>query len=100
MGLGMYIYQGETDNPNAEVSYEVKSPDGESKKTADLAMLAGIFLTFMKGRDLDSLRQFWAMNKDPLEQLERLDPENYKSVYDAFMKKASELQGDDNGVSE
>jgi len=100
MGLGMYIYQGASENPNAEASYEVKSPDGDSKTTADLAMLADIFLTFMNGRDLNSLRQFWAMNKVPLEQLERLDPENYKSVYDAFMKKASELQGDDNGVSE
>lgn len=95
MGLGMYIYQGASDNPNAEAYYEIKSPEGESEKTTDLGMLADIFLTFMKGRDLESLRQFWAMNKTPIEQLEKLDPGNYKRVLDAFTAKANELKGDD-----
>jgi len=99
MGLGMYIYQGETDNPNASPSYEIKSPEGKSEKTEDLSSVADIFLTFMAGRNLDSLRKFWTMNKTPLEQMERLDPGNYKRVFDAFTAKANELKGDDDGVS-
>jgi hypothetical protein len=99
MGLGMYIYQGEVGNPNAAPSYEIKSPDGKSEKTEDLNSLADIFLTFMGGRNLESLRKFWTMNKAPLEQLENLNPENYKRVFDAFTAKAKELKGDEDGVS-
>jgi hypothetical protein len=96
MGLGMYIYQGETINQNAPLQFEVKSVSGESEKTEDLSGLKEVMLKFMVGPDgtttLNNLRQFWAINKTPLEQMERLDPESYKSVYDAFMKKAEELK--------
>jgi hypothetical protein len=96
MGLGMYIYQGETINQNATLQFEVKSVSGESEKTEDLSGLKDVMLKFMVGPDgtttLNNLRQFWAINKTPLEQMERLDPESYKSVYDAFMKKAEELK--------
>ena len=95
MGLGMYIYQGETDNPNSSKSYDVKTPEGKAEKVEDLIGLANIFTTFMEDRDLDSLRSFWAMNKSALEDLERLDPDNYKRVFDAFTAKANELKGDE-----
>jgi len=95
MGLGMYIYQGESENPDSSKSYDVITPEGESERVEDLSTVAEVFITFMEGRDLDSLRNFWAMNKAPLGDLERLDPENYKRVFDAFTKKANELKGDE-----
>jgi hypothetical protein len=94
MGLGMYIYQGESSNPDSGLV--VSSPDGtkETFEKDNLVGVANVLITFMEGRDLDSLRQFWAMNKQPLEHLETLDPENYKRVFDAFQAKAKELKGD------
>ncbi len=92
MGLGMYIYQGETHNPDAKHEYEVKSVDGKAEKTEDLSVVAELLIKFMDGRNLDSLRQFWAMNKQPIGHLETLDPDNYKRVFDAFTKKADELK--------
>jgi len=92
MGLGMYIYQGETANPNSPRSYEVQDVSGKTEKTEDLSLVAEILLKFMDDKSLDSLRQFWAMNKQPIGHLEKLDPDNYKRVYDAFTKKAAELK--------
>lgn len=96
MGLGMYIYQGEATNENAALSFEVKNVSGKSERTEDLSVLKDMILKFMVAPDgsttLNNLRQFWAMNKTPIDQLEKLDPESYKSVYDAFMSKAEELK--------
>jgi len=94
MGLGMYIYQGETMNPDAPVSYTVQDNEGNKDQVTDLTAVANIILTFIQGNDktLDSLRQYWAINKQPIEQLENLDPDNYKRVYEAFTAKANELK--------
>jgi len=94
MGLGMYIYQGETMNPDAPVSYTVQDSEGNKEQVADLTAVADIILTFIQGNDktLDSLRQYWAINKQPIEHLENLDPDNYKRVYEAFTAKANELK--------
>ena len=92
MGLGMYIYQGEATNPDAKHVYEVRSVDGKTEKTEDLAFVAELLIQFMDGRTLDSLRQFWAMNKQPIGHLETLDPDSYKRVFDAFTTKAEDLK--------
>ena len=94
MGLGMYIYQGETINPDAPVSYSVQDTEGNKEQVTDLTSVADIILTFIQGNDktLDSLRQYWAINKQPIEHLENLNPDNYKRVYEAFTAKANELK--------
>jgi hypothetical protein len=46
----------------------------------------------MADKDLDSLRQFWAINKEPIGHLEKFDPENYQRVLSTFTEKANELK--------
>lgn len=101
MGLGMYIYQGSTENPDTKKTYEVKDLEGNTQIVDDLSSLKDIFLTFMtdiNGKtSLQELRQFWAMNKKPLSDLEKHRPEDYKVVYDAFMTEAGKLKETENG---
>jgi len=94
MGLGMYIYHGQESNPDAPVFYTVQDDEGNKDTVEDLSMVANILITFIEGNDksLDSLRQYWAINKQPIEQLENLDPDNYKRVYEAFTNKANGLK--------
>ena len=94
MGLGMYIYQGESSNPDSAISVHAGDGTQEDFDRTDLNSVAEVLITFMANRDLDSLRQFWAMNKQPLEHLEQFDPTNYKRVLDAFKAKAEKLKGD------
>ena len=94
MGLGMYIYQGEKSNPDSAIAVYAGDGTQEDFERTDLNSVAEVLITFMANRDLDSLRQFWAMNKQPLEHLEKFDPTNYKRVLDAFKTKAEELKGD------
>jgi len=94
MGLGMYIYQGEKSNPDSGIAVHAGDGTEEVFEKTDLNAIAEVLITFMANRDLDSLRQFWAMNKQPLEHLEKLDPSNYKRVLDAFKAKADELKGE------
>jgi hypothetical protein len=101
MGLGMYIYQGESENPDTKKTYEVKDLSGNTQHVEDLSLLREIFLKFMTDSDgntsLQELRQFWAMNKKPLSDLEKLAPADYKAVYDAFMSTAEKLKETENG---
>ena len=101
MGLGMYIYQGESENPDAKKTYEVKDLQGNTQHVEDLSLLREIFLKFMTDPDgntsLQELRQFWAMNKKPLSDLEKFAPQDYKVVYDAFMSTADKLKETENG---
>jgi hypothetical protein len=94
MGLGMYIYQGEKSNPDSAISVHAGDGTQEDFDKTDLNSVAEVLITFMGNRDLDSLRQFWAMNKQPLDHLEQFDPDNYKRVFDAFQSKAKTLKGD------
>jgi hypothetical protein len=94
MGLGMYIYQGEKSNPDSAISVHAGDGTQEDFDKTDLNSVAEVLITFMANRDLDSLRQFWAMNKQPLDHLEQFDPDNYKRVLDAFKAKAEKLKGD------
>jgi hypothetical protein len=101
MGLGMYIYQGESENPDTKKTYEVKDLQGNTQHVEDLSLLREIFLKFMTDPDgntsLQELRQFWAMNKKPLSDLEKFAPQDYKVVYDAFMSTAEKLKETKNG---
>ena len=99
MGLGMYIYQGEKMNPDAVK--ELVVTDGESKVDRipedKLKVVSDVLLEFMTGYedDINKLRHFWALNKQPIDHLEKFDKPNYKRVFDAFMKKANELKGEE-----
>ena len=96
MGLGMYIYQGEIRGPTelSVTATDLETGDIKTEKvsTEDLSHVADIFVTFMGGRTLDGLRQFWSQNEQALTQLETLDPEQHKRVKDAFMKEAESLK--------
>lgn len=94
MGLGMYIYHGLKENPESPVSYKVVDTEGDEKVAEDLSTVAEILITFIEGNDknLDSLRQYWALNKQPLDHLETLDPDNYNRVLKVFTDKANKLK--------
>lgn len=97
MGLGMYIYHGLKEHPEAQESsqqFVVKSPTMGEKEVpkTDLWQVAQVLMVFMEGHDLDGLRQYWAINKQPLEHLEKFAPDEYKEVFEAFQEMANELK--------
>ena len=69
---------------------------GKTQKTTDLTLVADILMTFMDGNavTLDSLRAYWASNKQPLDHLKEFDSKLYDMVYNKFMEKAGELKKD------
>lgn len=96
MGLGMYIYQGETTNPDAPVTVSVTDINGEVIVTDVMSTVADVLITFIKGNDsdIDKLRTYWSQNKQALDHLQKYDPESYKRVYDTFIEIADALKGD------
>lgn len=97
MGLGMYIFHGlGAVNPDTPVEYAVEDSEGKTQKTTDLTLVADILMTFMDGNavTLDSLRAYWASNKQPLDHLKEFDSKLYDMVFNKFMEKAGELKQD------
>lgn len=97
MGLGMYIYQGEKINPDAPVLIPVINLQGEVETLDDMTAVANILITFIEGndKDIETLRKYWASNKQALDHLQQFDPKNFERVKDTFMNVAEGLKGDD-----
>ena len=94
-GLGHYIYAGEDLPEGVERTVTIESSDGEKKDVAGLETVAAVFNTFIpECADLNSLRGFWATNKDAIKVLEEGDSDLYQTVLNNFTARSEKLKGE------
>ena len=99
LGLGHYIYAGE-DLPESTTVETNKTPkkklngknskkEEQEKATKTVTMAYEVFAK--ECESLDDLKEFWRSNKDNLSDLEKSEPEIYRSILEVFSSKKKEL---------